>query len=179
MKNMNYPLLKENNTKYLSLSNFYNKKIDEFKIKRPEGLIDTWETTYKQEDGLQFHNLLNVNLELKKKELKKIVCKSLGIKNNKLKYHYFHFFEYYKNGQMKSHRHYEKEDFVCILYLNTCKGGETIFYLNDHSEDSRKRSMIKIKPQKGKLIVFSALIMHEGLPTKSNKRIAVGGFKLI
>ena len=84
MKNMNYPLLKENSTKYLSLSNFYNKKINEFKIKRPEGLIDTWETTYKQEDGLQFHNLLNVNLELKKKELKKIVCKSLGIKNNKL-----------------------------------------------------------------------------------------------
>ena len=87
---INFPLIKVCNKKYYGLSNFYNKKIDQFKIKAPEGLITRRESTYDQEDGLQFHNLLDINQDLKKEQLKNIVCKELAIKNTKLRYHYFH-----------------------------------------------------------------------------------------
>ena len=78
---------------------------------------------------------------------------------------------------MDLHNHWINEDFVMFIYLKTCSSGRTIFYLNDYSEESAKRTCVGIMPKKNLAAIFSSLIPHEGEFCNENKKIFVVGIK--
>lgn len=79
---------------------------------------------------------------------------------------HIHLIEYYKGGYQKEHTHKDTgERLSFILYLND-SDGSTVFELSNES--------IEISPKKGKLVVFSADILHKALPSNKCKKVAVG-----
>jgi len=91
--------------------------------------------------------------------------------SNLLSYRWFHLIDYDKDGYQNPHDHSMTENYSYILYLTDCKeGGETIFKINDE--------IIKIKPEKNKLIFFPSDILHWGSEVLDNKKVAVGALIL-
>lgn len=76
---------------------------------------------------------------------------------------WIHTIEYAPGGFQKVHTH-PHEKYSWILYLDN-SDGDTLY----HTEKG-----IRTKPVKGKLVVFSADIPHEGLPCTKHKRVLVG-----
>jgi len=56
------------------------------------------------------------------------------------------------------------------LYLQNSEDGHTCFQINDN--------IIKIKPEKNKLIFFPSNIWHWGEASSGNKKLAVGALKI-
>ena len=90
-----------------------------------------------------------------REELVNIISDLINIPRQKIDLHYQHIFDYKKGGYVKPHNHVQKEDFVVIIYLNTCNKGKTSFYLN-HRNEYRKRTKVEISPIKGNGVCFSS-----------------------
>lgn len=76
---------------------------------------------------------------------------------------WIHAIEYKPGGFQRKHKH-SNERYSWILYLED-SDGDTLFEIENG---------IKVKPEKGKLVIFSANIYHEGLPCTIKKRVLVG-----
>ena len=85
----------------------------------------------------------------------------------KLEYYYLHMVDYSNGGVMTPHKHDHNEDFSFILYLNDCNDGHTILKLSEPC---------RVKPDKGKVLLFSSDIIHQSEYSRS-KRVLVGGLK--
>tara|TARA_Y100001937_G_scaffold100244_2_gene137088 strand:- start:97 stop:555 length:459 start_codon:yes stop_codon:yes gene_type:complete len=90
------------------------------------------------------------------------------LKLEEYNFDHMHLIEYFEGGYQDSHNHEEYEDRSFILYLND-SDGDTVFY--------RDNEVISTKPKRGKLVMFDANIQHQGLESKLNKKVAVGGLK--
>tara|TARA_B100000965_G_scaffold91312_1_gene74410 strand:- start:196 stop:798 length:603 start_codon:yes stop_codon:yes gene_type:complete len=112
-----------------------------------------------------------------REELVNIISDLINIPRQKIDLHYQHIFDYKKGGYVKPHNHVQKEDFVVIIYLNTCNKGKTSFYLN-HRNECRKRTKVEISPIKGNGVCFSSVLFHEAERTYESKKIFVVGVKI-
>ena len=126
--------------------------------------------TYKLDDKITKKFIKALNELKKEKNVAKDTCTILGFQSeNILKYSkYLHLIDYEKNGYQLEHDHKKTEDYSCILYLNNCNTGHTVF-----------ESSLKIKPEKNKLIVFKSDLKHYGETCLSNKKVAVGAMSYI
>lgn len=88
---------------------------------------------------------------------------------SKLTYNYIHMINYDGGGELKVHSHDHVEDYVYILYLNTCEDGATYFVEDDQE--------LEVFPEANKLIHYSASLPH-GARYSSSKKILVGGLKI-
>ena len=86
----------------------------------------------------------------------------------KLNYYWVHFVEYHSGGHQSIHNHAHNEDYSLILYLNTCKGGQTHF-----------ESGVVCTPKKNNMLVFQATLNHGARETQSwdNKKVLVCGMR--
>jgi hypothetical protein len=85
-----------------------------------------------------------------------------------VKYFYVHMIDYCNGGDMLIHKHDHNEDYSFIFYLNDCDDGFTSLYLD---------SPLRVKPEKGKILIFSSDVYHSATFSK-NKKILVGGLKI-
>ena len=85
-----------------------------------------------------------------------------------LSFTWVHLVEYQRGGYQEWHNHQENENYSAILYLNTCRGGETQF------ESPHKT----ISPIKNNMIVFPSHFNHCAHKTSSwfaKKKVLVMG----
>lgn len=87
---------------------------------------------------------------------------------DQVEYFYMHMIDYQNGGDMLIHKHDHNEDYSFILYLNDCDDGHTILYLD---------RPIRIRPERGKILIFSSDVYHSATFSK-NKKILVGGLKI-
>jgi len=105
-----------------------------------------------------------------------------------LYYHWVHFVEYYRGGYQEIHNHAHKEDYSLILYLTTCRGGETYFNIKppkvllsptgDIIKDEGTK--LSFSPKKNNMLLFKSDINHGANKTSSwfrNKTVLVCGLK--
>jgi hypothetical protein len=92
----------------------------------------------------------------------------------KFEYHWIHLINYQKNGFQKKHNHSHNEECSFILYLNDSSDGETNFYVNPE-----RNIQYKITPETGKMVVFSSSILHDSEKTDGDKKVLVGGLKIV
>ena len=83
--------------------------------------------------------------------------------------HHMHLIEYFEGGYQERHDHKKYEDYTFIIYLNDADG-DTLFYFNDET--------IRVTPKRGQILLFSADILHEGLPSYQSKKVLVGAIIL-
>ena len=109
-----------------------------------------------QED-YKFQGALNNTLEI----VQHLIGKTLH-------YYHIHLIEYHSGGYQTFHNHSHNEDYSYILYLNTCKGGETYF-----------ESGVVCTPKKNNLLIFEATLNHGAKETHSwdNKKVLVAGMR--
>jgi hypothetical protein len=88
--------------------------------------------------------------------------------DKELDFFYVHMVDYANGGIMNKHSHDHNEDYSFILYLNTCDDGYTVLSL---------KNCLKIKPEQGKMLVFSSNIPHSSEYSNS-KKVLVGGLKV-
>lgn len=173
---MNFPLLKTFKVSSL-VSYFLNRKLLEYRNQ-----YDSWDEGNFDKNRYQSNNLLHWDdeefLEFVRDDLSEIVSNQLGVQKDRFKCHFVHFIDYESGGFMSSHKHSHSEDFVVFIYLKDCKGGKTVFYLNDYDEESSERTLIKLAPKKNLGAIFSSLVEHRGDITEDEKRIFVVGIKL-
>ena len=79
---------------------------------------------------------------------------------------WLHYIKYNKGGYQKQHNHPD-EKYSFILYLNNADG-DTVF---------KEPMNIKITPEKGKVIIFDAKILHYAEPSFKEKKVLVGAIK--
>ncbi len=178
---MDFPLLKTFNADE-SIVNFLNKKYEQL---FSEGQIfetkNSNDTIYVTETGFHSGNLcLYEDKEYKnflENDLLQICSNQLNIDPKQIIIHYTHFFDYNKGGHVKLHNHVKSEDFVLFVYLNTCSGGNTVFYLN-HLPEYSHRTKVKLKPTGGLCSIFSSMLFHKAEFTDEAKRIFVVGIKV-
>ena len=94
-----------------------------------------------------------------------------------LSFNWVHFVEYQRGGYQEFHDHKESETFSSILYLNTCRGGETFF---PNSTGLRHGDRLTISPIKNKMIAFPSYFSHRANKTSSwfiNKKVLVMGIR--
>tara|TARA_R110002051_G_C8629303_1_gene484526 strand:+ start:167 stop:682 length:516 start_codon:yes stop_codon:yes gene_type:complete len=82
--------------------------------------------------------------------------------------------KYNKYQYHDMHVHTPKADLSFIYYIDCTKNsGKTIFFNPGHPYITTHR--IEVKPQKNRLIIFSATLPHYAEPNKDNKRLVVSG----
>tara|TARA_R100001443_G_scaffold19203_1_gene30585 strand:- start:405 stop:926 length:522 start_codon:yes stop_codon:yes gene_type:complete len=123
--------------------------------------------------GIQSGNVLNLLDFQTDNKFRKCLDNVIKITKELLEvdiyYYWTHFVEYYRGGYQGYHNHEQNEDYSSILYLNTCRGGETYF------ESSRICS-----PKKNTMIIFPSNVNHGAKKTLSwfnNKKVLVFGFR--
>ena len=104
--------------------------------------------------GFQTKNIIDL---FNKKIRKKI------LENNCLYQDLFHlhYIEYEEGCHQGAHKHDASEVYSCILYLTNCTG-DTVF-------ENKKR----VKPKKGKLVIFDSTLKHWG-EKSVGKKVLVG-----
>ena len=143
---------------------FYEHKIDEDTIDKVmeivsrcnEGHISPSCCTKK---GFQTINIVD---KFSNNILKKIVPKDELYK----KIFHIHYIKYQEGGYQEEHLH-QPDEYSFILYLNNADGDTFL------KEPINK----KITPEKGKVIVFNAKILHYALPSYKQKQVLVGAIK--
>ncbi len=131
---------------------------------------------YATVNGYQTKNLIDLTKEENLigshfKTIKDIIENHIDAK---FEYHWIHAIKYQKDGFQERHKHSHNEDCSFILYLNDCSDGETNFYVNPE-----RSIQYKIMPEIGKLIVFSSSILHDSEKTNQDKKVLVGGLKIV
>ena len=179
---MDFPLLKTFKLDLHSI-NFLNRKCNQYFKECPT--IPAENKFYISDTGQFTHNLVDWEDEEYKQFVKDIlldnVAKLLNISSEKVDLYFQHIFDYKEGGYVKPHNHAHVEDFVVIIYLNTCEKGKTIFYLNKEQNYPTARSdktKIEISPIKGEGVCFSSLLMHEAELTSESKKIFVVGVRV-
>jgi len=151
--------------------NFFNKKLDDYKKEEKFFIQKNSSATM---NGIQTRNILQFSEKEVLSELNWLKSKLQRKCKTKFEYHWAHIIEYEYGGYQLPHTHDHNEDFSVVLYLNTCKTGETIFTLNE------KRNVIKkVFPEKKKAIMFHSSISHRANSSLENKRVLVFGLKLV
>ena len=110
------------------------------------------------ENGFQTSNIIKL---FDKNLLKKI----LPIKEISDGIFHIHYIKYYQGGLQKEHDHVKTEQYSFIVYLNNADDGCTVL------KDPINK---KIFPQKGKVIVFDAKILHYAEKSSGGKEVIVG-----
>ena len=130
-------------------------------------------------NGIQTKNVLGLNdfqRDIKFQEcLKKVLHNAEKGLQLKLHYYWVHLIEYKRGGFQTEHNHALNEDYSSILYLNTCRGGETYFI-----EESQPP--VSFPPEKRKMITFPSHINHGAKKTSSwftNKKVLVCGMRTV
>ena len=109
--------------------------------------------------GLQTENIIKLfNFDL----LKKIIPANKMYEN----VFHIHYIKYDKGGYQEEHTH-PPDEYSFILYLNDADG---YTYL-------KKPVNKKFIPEKGKIIVFDAKILHYAVPSYEQKQVLVGAVK--
>ena len=111
------------------------------------------------ENGFQTDNIINLFN-------KKLLNKMLPIQNMSTEVFWLHYIKYNKGGYQREHNHPE-EKYSFILYLNNADGS-TVF---KHPIDT------EVTPEKGKIIIFDAKILHYAKPSFKEKKVLVGAIK--
>lgn len=114
------------------------------------------------------NNLLSSTDKLFLKNIDIILSECQKYIPKKVEYFYLHMIDYCDGGDMLIHKHDHNEDYSFVLYLNTCEDGYTTLYLEQP---------IRIKPERGKVLVFSSDVYHSATFSK-RKKILVGGLKV-
>lgn len=175
---MNFPLI---NTFEIGEStiDFLNKKFDQY-VKEKKKLTIGGDFIYLTDTGVFTEDLCGWD----DKEFAKFVdwltdlfIDKLNLPRERIKIHFTHFFDYRDGGSVTRHDHIAAEDYVMIVYTNTCASGDTIFYLNPHPNHC-ERTMLRCKPKKGLAVLFSSMMIHEVEYTSEPKRIFVVGVRI-
>ena len=104
------------------------------------------------------------------KHLDKLKVKAEQNINFSLKYNYVHMIDYEKGGEMIVHDHrHAGEDYASLLYLNDSDDGATFFVINGEKHE--------VLPERGKILMYPADIMH-GSNYATSKKVLVVGYKL-
>lgn len=145
---------------------------------RDSNACENFNKTCFKSNGYQSGNLINLH-DIDLLEISMLIrfhlARNFKILQEEIEVIFLHFLDYNTHGRMEEHNHSENEDFTFLLYLNDCDDGDTVFYLNHTNDNARMRSKIKVKPRKGRLVVFNSSVPHFGSFTKSNKMIFAGG----
>ena len=180
--NMDFPLLKTFKVDSKTLD-FLNRKSQQYFKDCPTipaendfYISDTGQFTYnlaywKDKEYRQFVD----------EELVNTISDLINLPKQKIDLHYHHIFDYKKGGYVKPHNHAHAEEFVVIIYLNTCDKGKTIFYFNKEQKLETKRgnkTKVEISPIKGNGVCFSSLLVHEAELTSESKKIFVVGVRV-
>ena len=125
--------------------------------------------------GIQSSNALNLpNFQedhLFQERLDNLLSITESIIGERLTYHWVHFVEYYRGGYQEIHNHKHNEDYSFILYLNTCRGGQTYFDI---------KPPVSFSPKKNNMLLFKSDIDHGAHKTSSwfrTKKILVCGLR--
>ncbi len=110
------------------------------------------------ENGFQTGNIINLFS-------KSLIKKILPTKKMYEGLFHFHYIKYNQGGFQAEHNHDKTEKYSCIVYLNSMEDGYTIF---------KKPINKKILPEKGKVIIFDADILHSAEESSAGKEILVG-----
>lgn len=103
-------------------------------------------------------------------ELKKEVEHLIPYKEKTDLFH-IHLLHFFDKGYEKPHDHKKTEDYSFVAYLEDSEDGNTCFQMKDE--------VVKIKPEKGKIVFFPSDIWHWGEPSSGNKKLAVGALKIV
>ena len=151
---------------------FFNKKLDAY---LQSNSVNIWEPNIEETctvNGRQTNNLLelgDVSINSKLDDIKRRFEKQFSIG---LEYVWVHYVCYNEGGRQDYHSHEHAEDLSCILYLNTCEDGNTVFQLTPKLSVSKK-------PVRGKGVIFDSKTQHCAEVCTSNKKVLVLGFKLL
>lgn len=117
---------------------------------------------------------LEISLEIKETLSKKANFPLLlDHKEYQLPSEHFRVYLYQPGQYFKPHKDghviegHEESKITCLIYLNDTDGGETVLMPNGFGD---KSSHIKIKPEKGSVLLFEHKIWHEGLPVNSGQK---------
>jgi|TARA_R100001530_G_scaffold136289_1_gene116239 hypothetical protein len=81
---------------------------------------------------------------------------------------HIHYIEYGEGGYQELHSHQTTEDFSFIIYLNN-SDGNTKFY-----EVLKGQPPVIVKPEEGRVVIFSSHFGHEATVSNKNKKVLVG-----
>ena len=79
---------------------------------------------------------------------------------------YMHVVEYHAGDYQGLHDHSHSDKYSFILYLNDADGDTIFQYANNR--------IVRIAPEKGKIVVFNADILHGSEPTTGLRLVAAG-----
>ena len=179
---MDFPLLKTFQVDSKTIDFLNQKREQYFK----EGSTRPAENDiYISDTGRFTHNLVDWDDKEYKQFISDVLLNNisnlLNLSPEKVDLYFQHIFDYKEGGYVKPHNHAHVEDFVVIIYLNTCDKGKTIFYLNkEQGYDTDRSDKIKaeISPIKGNGVCFSSLLVHEAELTSESKKIFVVGVRV-
>ena len=120
------------------------------------------ENAYHTGNIFSFDNCLHFKNKLKK---------YTKYKGKNLDLFHIHLIHFYDLGYERAHDHKNTEDYSFVLYLQDSENGHTCFEIDD--------KIVKVKPEKGKLVFFPSDIWHWGEKSSGKKKIAVGALKCV
>lgn len=144
--------------KFLKLLEYYKKKLSDYNA--------TKNKTVHSVNAFHTGNILQFE---KFKKYAQLIKPHIPY-TQKLNIFHIHLLHFYNKGYEGAHDHQTTEDFSFIAYLQNSEDGHTCFKINN--------DIIKIKPEKGKLIFFPSNIWHWGEASSGNKKLAVGALKI-
>ncbi len=137
------------------------------------GHIITEETC--TQGGIQTRNIVDkINPELFSNELKHHIEEYMYQHyDNNIQYKccvdHVHIIDYEAGGSQRIHDHRITEDHSFIIFMNN-SDGKTRIFLDEPCD---------VESEYGKLIIFNAAHLHEGLPCSNKRVIAVGAIRFI
>jgi len=179
---MDFPLLKTFQVDSKTIDFLNQKREQYFK----EGSTRPAENDiYISDTGRFTNNLVDWDDKEYKQFIKDIlldnIANLLNLSREKVDLYFQHIFDYKEGGYVKPHNHAHVEDFVVIIYLNTCDKGKTTFYFNKeqfHDTPRSNQTKVEISPIKGNGVCFSSLLVHEAELTSESKKIFVVGVRI-
>ena len=179
---MDFPLLKTFQVDGQTID-FLNQKCKQYFKEGPTRPAEN--DIYISDTGRFTHNLVDWDDKEYKQFISDVLLNNisnlLNLSPEKVDLYFQHIFDYKEGGYVKPHNHAHVEDFVVIIYLNTCDKGKTIFYLNKeqgHDTDRSDKTKVEISPIKGNGVCFSSLLVHEAELTSESKKIFVVGVRV-